>query len=64
MVLKTPLLMTFLRKRLSKESCDSPLRKLTMPNEITYFPHGNDKEIRPLHSIGRGVVHQVLKRTK
>src|SRR5215216_208323 len=33
-VLNTPLLTTFLRKRLSRESCDSPLRKFTPANEI------------------------------
>jgi hypothetical protein len=27
----------FLRKRLSNESCDSPLRKFTVANEITYL---------------------------
>src|SRR5215216_6881296 len=39
-VLNTPLLTTFLRKRLSKESCDSPLRKFTLANEIHLLPHG------------------------
>ena len=38
-VLRMPLLTIFLRKRLSKESCNSPLRKFTEANEITYFPH-------------------------
>src|SRR5919108_5184586 len=33
-VLNTPLLTTFLRKRLSKESWDSPFRKFTPANEI------------------------------
>src|SRR5215216_5935648 len=33
-VLNTPLLTTFLRKRLSNESCDSPFRKFTPANEI------------------------------
>ena len=33
-VLRTPLLTTFLRKRFSSESCDSPLRKFTDANEI------------------------------
>src|SRR5215211_4024254 len=37
-VLKTPLLTTFLRKRLSRESWDSPLRKLTTANEIHLLP--------------------------
>jgi len=39
MELKMPLLIIFLRKRLSSESCDSPLRKCTEANEITYFPN-------------------------
>jgi len=47
MVLNTPLLTTFLRKRLSKESCDSPLRKCTEPNEITYFLLKNEQKKRP-----------------
>src|ERR1051325_3443403 len=33
-VLNTPLLTTFLRKRLRRESCDSPLRKFTPAKEI------------------------------
>jgi hypothetical protein len=33
-VLKTPLLTTFLRKRLRRESWDSPLRKFTPAKEI------------------------------
>jgi hypothetical protein len=37
-VLKMPLFTIFFRKRLSKESCDSPLRKFTDANQITYFP--------------------------
>src|ERR1051325_5147618 len=44
-VLKTPLLTTFLRKRLSRESCDSPFRKFTLANEIHLLPHGrSDKK--------------------
>ena len=43
MVLKIPLLTIFLRKRLSNESWDSPLRKCTEANEITYFRHENKK---------------------
>ena len=43
MVLKMPLLTIFLRKRLSRESWDSPLRKFTEANEITCFPYGNKK---------------------
>jgi len=39
MVLNMPLLTIFLRNRLSNESCDSPLRKCTEVNEITYFPN-------------------------
>jgi hypothetical protein len=37
-VLRMPLLTIFLRKRLSRESCDSPLRKFTEAISITYFP--------------------------
>src|SRR5262245_50883518 len=40
-VLKTPLFTTFLRKRLSRESWDSPLRKFTDAKPVTSFPHGN-----------------------
>ncbi len=40
-MLKTPLFTTFLRKRLSKESCDSPSRKLTTATSFTSFPSGN-----------------------
>jgi hypothetical protein len=43
-VLKTPLLTTFLRKRLSRESCDSPLRKFTTANEIHLLPHGRSRQ--------------------
>ncbi len=39
MALKMPLFTIFLRKRLSNESCDSPLRKFTEANEITCFLH-------------------------
>src|SRR5215217_4038112 len=42
-VLNTPLLTTFLRKRLSRESCDSPLRKFTPANEIHLLPHGRSR---------------------
>jgi hypothetical protein len=38
-VLNIPLFTIFLRKRLSKESCDSPFRKFTEANVFTYFPH-------------------------
>src|SRR5215216_3752650 len=45
-VLKTPLLTTFFRKRLSRESCDSPLRKFTPANEIHLLCAWNaDKKI-------------------
>jgi hypothetical protein len=43
-VLRIPLFTTFLRKRLSKESCDSPLRKCTEPKEITYFLYENKND--------------------
>jgi len=41
MVLRTPLLTTFLRKRLSKESCDSPERKFTAAKLIHLLPDGS-----------------------
>jgi hypothetical protein len=45
-VLRTPLLTTFLRKRLSRESCDSPFRKFTPANEIHLLCAWNaDKKI-------------------
>src|SRR5215208_1777246 len=54
-VLNTPLLTTFLRKRLSRESCDSPLRKFTLANEIHLLPHGRcQTKTRPMCRLGRG----------
>src|SRR5688572_9071520 len=41
-VLKTPLLTTFLRKRFSKESWDSPLRKFTPAIEIHHLSFRNE----------------------
>src|SRR5512132_2895530 len=53
-VLNTPLLTTFLRNRLSKESCDSPLRKFTLANEIHLLPHGRYRhKNRPMCRLGR-----------
>lgn len=46
-VLNTPLLTTFLRKRLSRESCDSPLRKFTTANEIHLLPNGRCRHKKP-----------------
>ncbi|OGO33893.1 MAG: hypothetical protein A2Z03_06960 [Chloroflexi bacterium RBG_16_56_8] len=43
MVLRIPLLTIFLRNRLSNESWDSPLRKFTEANEITFFHYKIDK---------------------
>jgi len=43
-VLNTPLFTTFFRKRLSRESWDSPLRKFTDAKKVTSFPHGNSRE--------------------
>src|SRR5512145_3205900 len=43
-VLNTPLFTTFLRKRLSSESCDSPLRKFTLANVIHLLPHGRYRQ--------------------
>src|SRR5512145_438513 len=58
-VLNTPLLTTFLRKRLSRESWDSPLRKFTPAIEIHHLSHGklpqgHNKKTRPAHRVGRG----------
>ena len=39
-VLRTPLFTTFLRKRLSRESCDSPERKFTDAKAFHLLPHG------------------------
>ena len=47
-VLKIPLLTIFLRKRLSNESCDSPLRKFTEANEFTYFRYKLTKSAIPV----------------
>ena len=44
-VLKTPLFTTFLRKRLSKESWDSPFRKFTTATVFTSFPFGNKNRL-------------------
>ena len=51
MELKIPLLTIFLRKRLSNESCDSPLRKFTEANEITYFLHGSPESKNILSNL-------------
>ena len=51
MVLRMPLLTIFLRKRLSNESCDSPLRKFTEANEITYFLNGSPGNKKILSSF-------------
>src|SRR5687768_18378195 len=55
-VLKTPLLTTFLRKRLSSESWDSPLRKFTAAKtnhlHSTWKLPGNKN--RPVRRLGRG----------
>ena len=51
MVLNMPLLTIFLRKRLSKESCDSPLRKFTEANEITCFLNEVSENKKILSSI-------------
>jgi hypothetical protein len=48
-VLRIPLLTIFLRNRLSRESWDSPFRKLTEANEFTYFPYEIDQNQALLH---------------
>src|SRR5690242_11805440 len=57
-VLNTPLVTTFLRKRLSRESCDSPFRKFTLANEIHLLPHGRYRQKnRPMCRLGRRNIH-------
>jgi hypothetical protein len=63
-VLKIPLLTIFLRKRLSRESCDSPLRKFTEANEITYFPHNfvkNQLVLKTTHARIKNPARDMLK---
>src|ERR1044072_9280502 len=58
-VLKTPLLTTFLRKRLSRESCDSPFRKFTLANETHILPHGrSDKKSADLQTRPKIITQQ------
>src|SRR6266487_4595202 len=53
-VLRTPLFTTFLRKRLSRESCDSPLRKFTDAKTSHLLSAWNvpRKETRPVRRLG------------
>jgi len=53
MVLKMPLLMTFFRKRRSRLSCDSLLRKLTAVTKIHLLPLG---ELASSHEEGRACI--------
>jgi hypothetical protein len=59
-VLRTPLFTTFLRKRLSKESCDSPFLKFTDATGFTSFQDENKKST-DTDSADRD--YQNLKRT-
>ena len=55
-VLRTPLLTTFLRKRLSRESWDSPFRKFTDAKTSHLLSAWNlpRNENRPIRRFGRG----------
>jgi hypothetical protein len=58
-VLNTPLLTTFLRKRLSRESCDSPLRKFTPANEIHLLRmEDTDKKSADLQTRPKRIFHK------
>src|SRR6185503_13235229 len=64
-VLNTPLLTTFLRKRLSKESWDSPLRKFTPAKEIHLLRmEDTDIKNRPMCRLGRGGISSKKETTK
>ena len=58
-VLKTPLLTTFLRKRLSRESRIRHYVNSQMPKQVTSFPHGNcRKKIGRYANSAEEIIHK------